>query len=139
MNRRLLIGAVGLVAIAVLFVLLRPGAQGETGSPSVAPTASTAATDPGLSPEPAPTVIEVTVDGGSVIGGGERDVRQGDAVLIRVTADVTDEVHLHGYDLHADVTPGTPGEVRFTANAAGVFEVELEDAGIVLLSLTVAP
>ena len=53
---------------------------------------------------------------------------QGDRVRIIVHADVSDEVHFHGYDLSADVTPETPARIDFVADAAGVYEVELEDA-----------
>ncbi|MFM8944611.1 MAG: hypothetical protein ACKOI0_05145 [Actinomycetota bacterium] len=137
MNRRLLVAILGVVAVVALFLVLRPS---DAGSPAPAPTGGQPSpTDVGLSPEPVPTVFEVTVAGGEVAGVGNREVRQGTEVVIRVTSDVTDEVHVHGYDLHADVAPGVPGEVAFVASAPGVFEVELEDAGMLLLTLTVTP
>jgi len=74
-----------------------------------------------------------------VTGPGDAAVTQGDVVRIVVTADVSDEVHVHGYDLHADVTPDAPGVIEFTAVAPGVYEVELESAGLLLLELTVSP
>jgi hypothetical protein len=46
-------------------------------------------------------------------------------------------VHVHGYDLEATLTPGTPAEISFDAGIPGVFEVELHEAGTVLLSLQV--
>jgi hypothetical protein len=46
-------------------------------------------------------------------------------------------VHVHGYDLTADLAAGTPAELSFTATIPGVFEVELHDAGTVLRSLQV--
>jgi hypothetical protein len=52
---------------------------------------------------------------------------------------VTDHLHVHGYDLLAEVAPGKPGRVEFTADVAGVFEVELEDASLLLLRLEVSP
>ena len=55
-----------------------------------------------------------------------------------VRADVSDHVHLHGYDLLADVAPGNPARIDFVADVAGVFEVELEDAGTLLFNLEVA-
>ena len=57
---------------------------------------------------------------------------------IEVTSDVTEEVHLHGYDLTAPVSPGSPGIIEFTAEIPGVFEVELEDAHKRLFELRVA-
>jgi hypothetical protein len=55
-----------------------------------------------------------------------------------VRADVEDEVHLHGYDLSADVAPGQAARITFTADVAGEFEVELEELGIPLAELTVS-
>jgi hypothetical protein len=130
-NRRALVAIVGVLAVVALFLVLRP--SGEGGAPAPSPT------DTGLSPEPAPTEFDVTVMGGSVSGVGNHEVAQGTDVLIHVVADVTDEVHVHGYDLHAEVAPGVPGDVRFVADAPGVFEVELEGAGLLLLTLTVTP
>jgi hypothetical protein len=46
-------------------------------------------------------------------------------------------VHVHGYDLATALTPGTPAELTFDATIPGVFEVELHEAGTVLLSLQV--
>ena len=45
---------------------------------------------------------------------------------------------MHGYDLDADLAPGAPAELTFDATIPGVFEVELHDAGTVLLSLQVS-
>jgi len=81
--------------------------------------------------------IEVGYAGGTITGGGRKQVRVGSSVTIRVTSDVADEVHVHGYDLMTDVTPGTPATVTFEATIPGVFEVELEKLGQQLLTLQV--
>ena len=67
------------------------------------------------------------------------EVQQGERVRLVVEADVSDEVHVHGYDLLADVSPSEPAVIVFRADAPGVFEVELEGAGLPLLELTVTP
>jgi hypothetical protein len=55
-----------------------------------------------------------------------------------VTADDRgDPVDPHGYDLSADVAPGGPAVIDFTADAPGVFEVELEQAKLKLFELQV--
>ncbi len=54
-------------------------------------------------------------------------MKAGDAVAI--VSDVTDHAHLHGYDVVADVEPGKPAAIRFTAKIPGVFELELEELG----------
>ena len=53
----------------------------------------------------------------------------------RATASEPDSPDL--YDLLADVTPGSPSEIRFTADVPGVFEVELEDSGTFLFEIAV--
>ena len=39
----------------------------------------------------------------------------------------------------ADVGPGAPGTIRFTADAPGQFEIELEDRGLLIAELEVRP
>lgn len=84
------------------------------------------------------TVIEVSVTGGEVTGGGRQQVDLGQTVTIRVTSDVADHIHLHGYDVLADVGAGETAELTFDATIPGVFEVELEDARIPLLDLEIS-
>ena len=81
--------------------------------------------------------IEVSVEGGQVAGDTEVAVSTGTEVSIEVTSDVTDVIHVHGYDLHEDVDEGSTATVSFTADIPGVFEVELEEAGLLLVELTV--
>jgi len=58
---------------------------------------------------------------------------------LRVESDVSDEIHVHGYDLVAAVSSGGIGELQFNADIPGIFEVELEDAGLEILQLVVEP
>ena len=48
-------------------------------------------------------------------------VSQGDMVHLTVTADEPGEIHLHGYDLTAEVSPDHTGELTFEATTAGAF------------------
>ena len=83
-------------------------------------------------------LVEATVTGSDVETASRRvRVDIGQKVRIRVQADRSEEVHVHGYDLKADVAPGRPAVVDFTADVPGVFEVELEQAGLKLLELQV--
>jgi hypothetical protein len=117
-------------------------ATGTTTTTAPAATTSTT-TGPGTTAKPTTTadptpVIEVRVAGGKVQGGVRRErVQSGETVVLRVVADVADEVHLHGYDRTANVAPGKPAELRFTADITGVFEVELEQRKQPLLMLEV--
>lgn len=83
--------------------------------------------------------VEVTVTAGNVEGGGRVEVPLGDRVRLTVAADVSDEVHVHGYDLVAAVAPGASAVLEFVADIPGIFEVELHRAHSLLLDLEVAP
>jgi hypothetical protein len=52
---------------------------------------------------------------------------------------VDDEVHLHGYNLAADVAAGGVARIDFVATVPGRFEAELEQRGVQIADLTVTP
>jgi hypothetical protein len=141
-SARWLVIVASAVVVVVLFVLLQPGSPDE-GRTSPSPSSQTSSTSGSLpptgSPQPERTIIEVTFRDGSVQGPTEFTPTQGERVRILVHADVSDEVHLHGYDLLADVTPTEPAKIDFKADAAGVFECELEGAGTLLFRLEITP
>lgn len=110
-----MLAAVGLAILVGLFLLLRPDSTSK-------PSNGTAR-------------IEVT--NGEVSGPETITVAEGDTVSLEVTADVADEVHVHGYDLMFETSPGEKVPVQFQATIAGVFEIELEDAGLLLTRLEV--
>lgn len=64
--------------------------------------------------------------------------RIGDTVEIIVTSDVAEEVHLHGYDIVADLEPGSATTMRFVADIPGIFEVEMENSGALIFELEVS-
>ena len=106
-------------------------ATSTAGSPSTSEAPTTTAGFSG-------TLIEAKVTGSNVETASRRvRVDRGEKVRIRVQADRDEEVHLHGYDLSQDVAPGRPATIEFTADAPGVFEVELEEAGLKLFELQV--
>ena len=103
------------------------------------PTGSTAPSSSATPTAPASDVqtIEVTYANGAVSPRGyTAKVKLGAKIHLVVHADVSDEVHVHGYDKHADVTNGV-ATVDFTADVPGLFEVELESKGYTLLHLQV--
>lgn len=148
-STRWIVLAAGVLAAAGLFLLVRPeGSPEGPASPAAATSAPTASdgspevptgSQTPASPQETVAVIRVTVRGGDVDAPREPTVKRGERVRIVVDADVTDEIHLHGYDRSAEVRPGRPGVLTFRADAPGVFEVELEDAGLLLFELTVEP
>jgi hypothetical protein len=91
--------------------------------------------DPGKVPEGA---IVVEVKGNKVSGVEDTvEVAVGDEVILVVSSDKPDEVHVHGYDQTDDVGPKERAEIEFTADIPGVFEVELEEAAQLLFELQV--
>ena len=110
-----------------------------TAAPDTAADSSSARTSPSSSAStPAGQRIEVQVSGGQVSGDtGRVPVAAGEHVTLVITSDVADEVHVHGYDLESELSPGQPTEIAFDAAIPGVFEVELHEAGTQLLSLQV--
>jgi hypothetical protein len=129
------------IVVIVLFLLLRPGPSDDGAIPTPSPTSTVSpSASEALSPSPEPEpVIDVTFRNGEVRGPTEFTVGQGDRVRIVVRADVSDHIHLHSYDLMADVAPGRPARIEFVTNVPGVFECELEDAGKVLFHLEIVP
>ena len=120
-------------ALAVLAATVLAACGGSSSSTTSSATTTTTAAA-------APQRIAITVRDGKIVGGRpvEASVREGTPVVLVVHADVSDEVHLHGYDLHADVAPGTPARIVFTASIAGRFEAELESRGFTILHLQVS-
>ena len=106
---------------------------------SAAPSTSTASpSETSAAASPAGQRIEVQVTGGQVSGDtGRVPVSSGEQVTLVITSDAADEVHVHGYDLTAALSPGQPAELTFDATIPGVFEVELHEAGTLLLTLQV--
>lgn len=147
-NARWILLAAGAAALVILFVVLNPG-DDEEPSTQPTPTATEPSPTPTESPtetaEPTPTAtgtldaVEFEVEEGRVEGPARIRASQGDRVAIEIKADVTDQVHVHTYDLFFDVSPNQDAQIRFRADITGVFEIELEDAGLPLTMLEVSP
>ena len=112
-------------------------------STTTAPTTATTATPPTTTPTtttapPSGTVIEMEITDGKLEGGARREAAPlGEEVTVRVSGNSADHVHVHGYDLFLHLEDGE-GELAFVADIPGVFEIELEEAGIVLVQLEVS-
>lgn len=111
------------------------GATAATGSSSATSTAA-----PGSPSEPVDDAVEIVV---SVRGGKVRPplqrvkIDQGSEVRLILTSDVDDQVHVHGYDLGAELAAGRAVTVEFTADQAGLVEVETHESGLTLVQLEV--
>lgn len=111
-----------------------------TARPTTSTTAAPTTTSTTTTTVPEGVVaIDVDVYEGQVDADDRIAVTIDDEVTLTVTADVSDEVHVHGYDIFGDVAPGAPAVLEFVADIPGIFEVELEDARLVLFELVVEP
>ena len=157
-TRKALLALGAVVVLAVAFALVRPGGD-DTTSTNVGPAPSDAdepttvatapeasqedsaepvATAPSAPAEPAATLLRVR--GGEPVGGVRTiKVRKGDTIRFTVSSDQSDEVHVHGYDLEKPVGPDAPARFSFSADADGIFEVELHGSGAQIASLEVQP
>ena len=143
--RRVALIAASLGLLVSLFVALSPDDDDETAGPTTtATTTPSATTEPGTTTtEPAATTsapsgpVRFRITVGGPIERGK--VQLGREVVITATASVADEIHVHGYDLSADVAPGKPAEIEFDATIPGQFELELEDRGQLIAVLEVSP
>jgi hypothetical protein len=144
---RLLIVAAAVVVAAGLFFVLRPDDNDDenqsTTTTTEQTTTSTTPTTTVPPPPPAPPPparVRITVRNGTPVGGVRRvTVGEGRRVVLIVTSDVSDHVHLHGYDVMRDVGPGMPARLSFRATILGTVEVELEDRRVPLARITTQP
>ena len=85
-------------------------------------------------------VAQVTVKGGKPVGGIKNiTVKKGDPVHFVVHSDVSDEIHVHGYDFHKDVKARGSASFSFPAKIEGEFVIELESRSEQIASLVVNP
>lgn len=141
-NARIVAVVAGVAVIVALFLVLRP--RDEEPEPRTSPTVTDVTPTTTLNTAVPPTtpvdevyVIEAEFEDGQARGPARVPVARGQRVRITVTSDVEEEVHVHGYDLRADVAPGEPAVIEFVADASGVFEVELERSHVLLFRLEV--
>ena len=70
-----------------------------------------------------PTKIEVRIENREVVGDNVIRLTEGQRVEMIWTTDVAVELHIHGYDIRIEVSPGAPTEISFIAHATGRFAV----------------
>lgn len=85
-------------------------------------------------------VTTIVIKHGKPVGGiAQLTYNKGEAVRFKVDSDVSEEVHMHGYDIMKDVKAGGSVNFHFPATIEGVFEAELEGRKEQILELTVNP
>jgi heme/copper-type cytochrome/quinol oxidase subunit 2 len=123
------LGIVVVVAAVVLLIVLKNGSDSGAGENS------------GISANSAQNAVPtIVVRHGKPVGGvRELIYKEGDRVRFKVESDVSDEVHVHGYDIMKDVKAGGSVSFDFPATIEGIFEAELEGRKEQILELTVNP
>ncbi len=82
----------------------------------------------------------VVVSAGKVLSNGSvLSATEGDTVVINILSDVSDEVHLHGYDISINLEKNVSGTLTFVASKTGRFMFELENKGMELGVIEVFP
>lgn len=148
-RQRIAVIALAVVVLVVGFVVANGSKNDNNGSSSgsVAATATTTAASGGTTAAatstaaaPAPATPVITITGGKPAGGIKKlTFAKGDDVRFTVASDVADEIHVHGYDFHKDVAKGGKVSFDFPAKIDGIFEIELENAGVQIAELKVTP
>jgi hypothetical protein len=138
-----------LVVLGGLFLFFKPqspspsaNVQTDRTEPSVAAAPSGAPPTPqaAASAPASPKVFDLVIRRGRVVSGPPViQVQQGDDLVIHFTPDVADELHLHGYDLHAKMRPNETTTLQFSATRTGRFGYELHRAKTELGALEVYP
>ncbi len=128
MNRTLVVIVLVMLGLGGLFFALRPGPTASGDADSTEPPAD----------EPQESIYDVAIEGG-VMEPAEISVEERDKVTLRFASDTPIEVHLHGYDLEEEVSPGEETELSFEADVTGRFEVEDHETEAPLGTLLVQP
>jgi FtsP/CotA-like multicopper oxidase with cupredoxin domain len=125
-NRTVVVIVMVILGLGGLFLALRPDTT-FSGDPTETPA-----------DEPQERIYDVSIEGGAM-NPDEINAEEGDFVTLRLTSESPVEVHLHGYDLEEEVSPGEEAELSFEADATGQFEIEDHETEAQLGTLLVQP
>lgn len=138
---RVAMGAAAVIVAVVLLIVLKDDSSDDNGSKSSTSDSSSKRTGDGsrtASTEAKP--LTIVIRNGKPVGGVQQlTYDEGERVRFKVDSDVSDEIHVHGYDIMKDVEAGGTVSFDFPATIEGVFEAELEDRKEPILELTVNP
>jgi heme/copper-type cytochrome/quinol oxidase subunit 2 len=137
---RILAAVATIVVLVIAFAVLSPGGDDDT-TPTTTSTTSAAPTTSTVAPAQTSNRASIVVRAGKPVGGIEKiTLKKGSRAIIQVSSpDTSDEIHIHGYDLKKDLEAGGQVRFMFTAKTDGVYEIELEDAGVQIAQLSVEP
>lgn len=138
---RVLAGGVVALALALTGCTAGDDPGGDHDQHSTGPSAPAS---PGTSESPVDdanqVVIDITLSDGDQVdpNGAKIDVEKGQTVVLNVTSDREDEIHVHGdIEVAVPVTADEPASKSFTADAVGSFEVESHHPNKIIAILNV--
>ena len=134
-----------LVALAAATAMLLAGCGGSDRSGDAASSSSVAPGStavPEMSDQQAPPerlIVDVTIKGGEVTPTNERlQAKVGDPIVVRVTSDATDQLHVHSNPEHTfDIEPKAGQSFQFTVAVPGRVDVELHELNRTIASIAV--
>jgi heme/copper-type cytochrome/quinol oxidase subunit 2 len=134
---RVVVGILVVVVAVVLFVVLKDDNSGKSDNEKMEDEGKIGKSTEAKSSPPITTIV---IKHGKPVGGvAQLTYNEGEQVRFKVDSDVSDEIHMHGYDIGKDVKAGGSVTFDFPATIEGVFEAELEDRAEQILELTVNP
>ncbi len=134
---RVAVGILVVVVAVVLFVVLKNDDSSKSDNEKLEDEGKVGKSAGADGPPPVTTIV---IKHGKPVGGiSQLTYNEGEQVRFKVDSDVSDEVHMHGYDIGKDVKAGGSVTFDFPATIEGVFEAELEDRKEQILELTVNP
>ena len=140
MNKIVLVAASTLASIAMVGCGSNDSESASTDTTTTETTTTATTTTTTTTEVEKPTEVKVVVVDGAPQGGIVRaTVNKDDQVVLVVTSDVADEIHLHGYDKAKDIAAGGTIRIPFKAAIPGRFEAELEGRGVQIAEISVEP
>ena len=122
-----------------------PAAPSASLTPTVSVTTPHASTtpSPSVTPVPSPSetvqLVEIALKGGKTTPNGDRlTLAKGTVLRLQITADHTDQVHVHGYDVEIAVKAGATVKKDIVLDQVGRFEIESHEPALTILQLVVS-
>ena len=115
-----------------------PTTSAATSSTSAASSSSVSTSTSGTPTVPPGRTITITVKGSTVTPPpAQVDLPVGEMLTVVVTSDHDDELHAHGFEVEVPLKAGVPTTIILTGKDPGVFEVELHEPALTLLTVAV--
>lgn len=136
MNVRLaLLTGISILILGGLFFFLRPKTAKQ---PVVKNTESVTVFS--STPSTSDKLISLVVKNNS-LASGESIIKltEGDNLILTVTSDADDELHIHGYDKEIKLQKDAPIQIMLKANITGRFPIELHNTETEIAVLEVQP